>query len=154
MMRADARSYLPDDLLTKVDRASMAVGLEVRAPLLDHRIFEFAWRLPLSQKIRGRTGKWLLRELLDRYVPRELVDRPKMGFGIPIAEWLRGPLREWGEELLSPGRLSEGGLLDARRVRACWEDHQRGRRNRQWVLWSILMLQAWIERGASRRAAS
>ena len=113
MVLADQMSYLPDDLLAKVDRASMATSLEVRVPILDHRVVEFAWRLPLSLKVRDGEGKWILRQVLHRRVPRHLVDRPKVGFSVPIADWLRGPLKPWGEELLDPSRLQAGGLLEA-----------------------------------------
>jgi asparagine synthase (glutamine-hydrolysing) len=144
MMLWDLVGYLPDDIMTKVDRASMAVSLEAREPLLDHRLVEFAWQLPLHLKIRGGTGKWILRQVLYRHVPRELVDRPKMGFSIPLGEWLRGPLRGWATDLLDAKRVAEGGLLDGKVIDRLWREHQSGARDHGEQLWSILVLQAWL----------
>jgi asparagine synthase (glutamine-hydrolysing) len=153
MQLFDTATYLPDDILQKIDRASMAVSLEVRPPLLDHRVVEFAWRLPRHLRIHGGETKWLLRRVLNRYVPRELVERPKMGFGIPLASWLRGPLRTWAEDLLDPARLG-GGLLDVAATRTLWAEHISGQRNWAYALWTVLMYEAWRRRWADHVAAS
>jgi asparagine synthase (glutamine-hydrolysing) len=154
MMCADALGYLPDDILVKVDRAAMAVSLETRVPFLDPEVASFAWSLPKTMRIRDGKGKWILREVLARYVPRTLFERPKMGFGVPIDSWLRGPLRDWAETLLSATRLRDGGYLIAEPIRDKWAEHLSGRRNWQHQMWSVLMFQAWRESWAEGRSAS
>jgi len=142
----DTICYLPNDILTKVDRASMAVSLEVRAPLLDQRVFEYAWSLPLDMKIRNKQGKWLLRQVLKKYVPSEMFERPKQGFSVPVGAWLTGPLRDWAEALLNEGRLRQDGFLDAQMVRQTWAEHLAGRGNHACRLWNVLMFQNWLQR--------
>lgn len=146
MMLSDAQGYLPDDILVKVDRAAMAVALETRAPYLDHRVAEFAVRLPVGLKLRAGQGKWPLRALLDRHVPRHLIERPKQGFGVPVGSWLRGPLKDWAGGLLDAARLKREGYLDASRVQALWDAHQSKRQDAQHALWNVLMFQAWLSR--------
>ncbi len=149
LMFLDTLSYLPDDILVKVDRAAMGVSLETRVPFLDHRIVEFAWSLPLHMKIRNNKGKWILRQLLNRYLPEKLINRPKMGFGIPLDSWLRGPLKDWAYDLINPSRLSREGYLQPEPIIRKWREHQSGKYNWQYSLWNILMFQAWLEQEGS-----
>lgn len=154
MMYRDSVGYLPDDILCKVDRAAMAIGLETRAPFLDHRVAELAWRLPEAMKLRNGVGKWALRELLYRRVPRHLIERPKAGFAIPLAAWLRGPLRDWAEDLLDPRRMAAEGLIDPAPVRQRWSAHLAGRADHTAALWAVLMFQAWLQAQRAPSSAS
>lgn len=149
----DMIGYLPGDILVKLDRASMATSLEARCPILDHHVVEFSWHLPNIAKVRHGQGKWILRQVLDRYVPRHLIDRPKQGFDVPVGSWLKGPLRSWASDLLSEQRLRHQGLLDSQRVKSCWQDHLSGRRDHARPLWAVLMLQSWLDTMVEPRAA-
>jgi asparagine synthase (glutamine-hydrolysing) len=144
LMYRDMAGYLPGDILVKLDRASMAVSLEARCPLLDHRVVEFAWRLPTTVKVRNGKGKWLLRRVLRRYIPEALFERPKHGFDVPVGTWLKGPLRDWAEEVLAKPMLGREGFLDLDRVKTCWQEHISGRRDRAYEVWAILMTEAWF----------
>ncbi|MGE5290307.1 MAG: asparagine synthase-related protein, partial [Micromonosporaceae bacterium] len=144
MMYLDTVAWLPDDILVKLDRATMGTSLEARIPLLDHRVIEFAWRLPLNIRLHQKGTKWPLRQILDRYVPRALVDRPKRGFHMPVADWLREPLRDWAEALLDEEHLRECGL-DPRPVRERWTEHLSGTTRWDYHLWTVLMYSAWVD---------
>ncbi|MEH8021229.1 asparagine synthase (glutamine-hydrolyzing) [Rheinheimera metallidurans] len=146
MMAQDTLSYLSDDILVKVDRAAMAVSLETRVPFLDHKLFEHAWRLPMAMKIKGSKTKWCLRQILYKYVPEHLIERPKMGFAVPLDTWLRGPLKAWADNLLAEQRLQQEGFFDVTKIRKMWLEHLSGKRNWQYQLWDILMFQAWYEK--------
>ncbi|MDE2580113.1 MAG: asparagine synthase (glutamine-hydrolyzing), partial [Rhodospirillales bacterium] len=154
LMYRDTVGYLPGDILVKLDRASMAVSLEARCPLLDHRLIAFAWQLPMAVKLRDGKGKWLLRRVLRRYVPDALFERPKHGFNLPIGSWLAGPLRDWAEDLLAPQRLREQGLLDPERVQLSWRRHLRGRGDHAHALWAALMVSAWVSNRPALPAAA
>jgi len=145
MMFNDLLTYLPDDILCKVDRAGMSVSLESRIPFLDHNVFAFSSSLPLSYKINKGISKWILREILKKYIPENLINRPKMGFGIPLELWLRGPLEGWAESLLNESNLNKSSLLNVNYVRHKWEEHISGKRNWHYQLWNILMFQAWYK---------
>ncbi len=145
MMYRDSVTYLPDDILCKVDRAAMAIGLETRVPFLDHRVAEAAWQLPLDMKIRSHQGKWALRQVLDRHVPRDLIERPKAGFALPLGQWLRGPMRAWSENLLAEKRLQQEGYFHSEPIRRRWAEHLNGARDHTASLWAVLMFQSWLE---------
>jgi len=144
MLLRDTLGYLPGDILTKVDRASMSTGLEVRAPFLDHRVVEFAASCPLELKLKQGTGKWILRQVLYDYVPQTMIDRPKMGFAVPLGTWLRGPLKDWASDLMTSDLLKKQGWLDEALVTQKWEEHQKGIRNWENQLWGVLMFQSWL----------
>jgi len=153
MMYEDTMRYLPDDILTKVDRATMSASLESRAPFLSPEVLEFAWSLPLDLKIRNSQGKWILRQLLKKFLPAKLFDRPKQGFGVPLDGWLRGPLREWADSLLAVGRVKSQGYFNADLIAKVWTDHLSGRQNYQYHVWNILMFQAWLESEQARESS-
>ena len=146
MMAYDLITYLPTDILTKVDRAAMSVSLETRVPFLDPEVIKFSASLPMEYKIRNGVTKWALREVLYKHVPKDLIERPKMGFGIPLSEWLRGPLKDWAESLLDEKRLHQEGFFNVEFVRSKWLEHLSGKRNWHHQLWNVLMFQAWLEK--------
>ena len=145
MMVLDLITYLPNDILVKVDRASMASSLESRMPFLDHKLIEYAWKIPHSLKYKNGEGKWILKQILKNYVPKDLTERPKKGFGIPLDTWLRGPLKDWAENLLNEKRLSQEGYFNPKLIRDKWKEHLSNKKNWQYDLWNILMFQAWID---------
>jgi asparagine synthase (glutamine-hydrolysing) len=145
MMYRDLLTYLPDDILCKVDRAAMSVSLETRVPFLDHRVVEFAMKMPLNMKIRDGRGKWALRQILYKYVPQSMLDRPKTGFSIPVGEWLRGPLKDWAEDLMDEEKLIKQGFLNHTTVRQAWILHLSGKNDYTSRIWSVLMFQSWLE---------
>ena len=149
MMYKDTLGYLTDDILCKVDRAAMNVSLETRVPFLDHKIVELAWRMPLEMKINGPEGKSVLRKILYKYVPKDLIERPKAGFSIPLSDWLKGPLRNWAESLLNKQRLNEEVYLNSEYVNNIWNEHLQGKRNWTFRIWSILMFQSWLEQNSN-----
>ena len=146
MMALDQITYLPNDILVKVDRTSMASSIEARVPFLDHRLIEYSWKIPHSIKFRNGKSKWILRKILQNYVPKNLTDRPKMGFGIPLNDWLRGPLRDWAENLLNEKKLSEEGFFNSKIIREKWEDYISNKNNSLYDLWNVLMFQAWRDK--------
>ena len=145
MMYFDSKNYLPNDILVKVDRAAMASSLETRLPFLDHRIIEFAWSLPLEMKLNDNRGKWLLRQVLKRYLPENLIDRPKTGFSVPIGEWLRGPLRSWANELLDEKLIDSQEYFSSKLIKTKWDEHLSGRQDWSKQIWTILMFQSWLK---------
>ena len=145
LMLQDSITYLPDDILVKLDRAAMSVSLETRVPFLDPRVIDFAWTLPMKYKIRGSETKWILREVLSKYLPKHYTDRPKSGFSIPLDDWLRGPLRGWAEELLNEESINDKDLLNFGQINLIWEEHKKGEANRGALLWNVLMFQLWIK---------
>lgn len=145
MMITDLISYLPNDILTKVDRAAMAISLETRVPFLDPNVIRFAASLPLHMKIRDGSNKWILKQILYKHIPKNLIDRPKMGFSVPLDQWLRGPLKDWAERLLDPKKIEQQGFFKADFISKKWQQHQTGFRNWQYQLWNILIFQQWLE---------
>ena len=145
-MALDLITYLPDDILVKVDRAAMASSLETRTPFLDHKLIENVWKIPHSLKYRHGQGKWILRQILNKHIPKKLTERPKMGFGIPLDSWLRGPLKDWAENLLNEKRLQEEGYYNSTLIRDKWKEHLSGRKNWQHQLWNVLMFQSWLDK--------